>query len=99
ETELATRIRIKYLEALEQSDYSNMTPVQAQGFLRNYAHFLDPKADSPVFAAQKLVQSPFFLFFLDFQHDRATRRKTDQSGGNFGSGTTRETAQNSRFGG
>jgi transcriptional regulator with XRE-family HTH domain len=41
ETERATRIRIKYLDALEQGDYSNMTPVQAQGFLRNYARFLD----------------------------------------------------------
>jgi cytoskeletal protein RodZ len=41
ETERATRIRIKYLEALEQGDYGNMTPVQAQGFLRNYARFLD----------------------------------------------------------
>ncbi len=41
ETERATRIRIKYLEALEQGDYSNMTPVQAQGFLRNYARFLN----------------------------------------------------------
>jgi cytoskeletal protein RodZ len=40
ETERATRIRIKFLEALEQGDYSNMTPVQAQGFLRNYARFL-----------------------------------------------------------
>ncbi len=36
----ATRIRIKYLEALEAGDYSAMTPVQAQGFLRNYARFL-----------------------------------------------------------
>ena len=36
----ATRIRIKYLEALEAGDYSAMTPVQAQGFLRNYARYL-----------------------------------------------------------
>jgi cytoskeletal protein RodZ len=40
ETERATRIRIKYLEALEEGDFSTMTPVQAQGFLRNYARFL-----------------------------------------------------------
>lgn len=38
--ERATRIRAKFLEALEQGDYSSMTPVQAQGFLRNYARFL-----------------------------------------------------------
>ncbi len=40
ETERATRIRARFLEALEQGDYSVMTPVQAQGFLRNYARFL-----------------------------------------------------------
>lgn len=35
-----TRIRARFLEALEAGDYSSMTPVQAQGFLRNYARFL-----------------------------------------------------------
>lgn len=40
ETERATRIRAKFLDALERGDYSMMTPVQAQGFLRNYARFL-----------------------------------------------------------
>jgi cytoskeletal protein RodZ len=39
-TERATRIRAKFLDALERGDYSSMTPVQAQGFLRNYARFL-----------------------------------------------------------
>src|SRR5690606_35054987 len=37
ETERATRIRARFLDALERGDYSMMTPVQAQGFLRNYA--------------------------------------------------------------
>ena len=40
ETERATRIRARFLDALERGDYSMMTPVQAQGFLRNYARFL-----------------------------------------------------------
>lgn len=40
DVEQGTRIRLKYLEALEQGDYASMTPVQAQGFLRNYARFL-----------------------------------------------------------
>lgn len=40
DVEQATRIRARYLEALEAGDYSSMTPVQAQGFLRNYARFL-----------------------------------------------------------
>lgn len=35
-----TRIRVPFLDALEQGDYGGMTPVQAQGFLRNYARYL-----------------------------------------------------------
>ena len=37
----ATRIRIQYLQALEADDHSVMpSPVQARGYLRNYAEFL-----------------------------------------------------------
>jgi cytoskeletal protein RodZ len=37
----ATRIRIQYLQALEEDDLSVMpSPVQARGYLRNYAEFL-----------------------------------------------------------
>src|SRR5690349_6088149 len=37
----ATRIRIQYLQALEDDDLSVMpSPVQARGYLRNYAEFL-----------------------------------------------------------
>ena len=38
----ATRIRLAYLRALEADDYSAMpSPVQARGFLRNYAQYLE----------------------------------------------------------
>lgn len=40
DVEHAIRIRGRFLEALERGDYSIMTSVQAQGFLRNYARFL-----------------------------------------------------------
>ncbi len=40
QVEQRTRIRARFLEALEAGDYSGMTQVQAQGFLRNYARFL-----------------------------------------------------------
>lgn len=40
EVERAIRIRARFLEALERGDYSVMTSVQAQGFLRNYARYL-----------------------------------------------------------
>ncbi len=38
----ATRIRVQYLQALEADDLSVMpSPVQARGYLRNYAEFLE----------------------------------------------------------
>ncbi len=40
EAERATRIRLKFLDALERGDYSGMTAVQVQGFMRNYTRFL-----------------------------------------------------------
>ena len=37
----ATRIRVQYLQALEEDDLSVMpSPVQARGYLRNYADYL-----------------------------------------------------------
>ncbi len=42
----ATRIRIQYLQALEADDLSVMpSPVQARGYLRNYAEFLGLDVD------------------------------------------------------
>jgi len=42
----ATRIRMQYLQALEADDLSTMpSPVQARGYLRNYAEFLGFNAD------------------------------------------------------
>ncbi|NDJ76687.1 MAG: DUF4115 domain-containing protein [Chloroflexi bacterium] len=35
-----TRIRARFLDAIERGDYADMSPVQAQGFLRNYARAL-----------------------------------------------------------
>jgi cytoskeletal protein RodZ len=42
----ATRIRIMYLQALESDDLSSMpSPVQARGYLRNYAEYLELDID------------------------------------------------------
>src|SRR5512143_1331636 len=42
----ATRIRVQYLQALEADDLSVMpSPVQARGYLRNYAEFLGLDVD------------------------------------------------------
>jgi len=42
----ATRIRVAYLQALEADDLSSMpSPVQARGYLRNYAEYLELNLD------------------------------------------------------
>ncbi|MFQ5401387.1 MAG: helix-turn-helix domain-containing protein [Anaerolineae bacterium] len=42
EVEKQTRIRVKFLEALESGNYAKLpTPAHVRGFLRNYARFLD----------------------------------------------------------
>ena len=49
EVELRTRIRAKFLHALETGDLSVLpTPTHAKGFLRNYAQFLQLDANSLV---------------------------------------------------
>src|SRR5215468_2030225 len=46
QAEQQTRIRSKYLEALEEGNYSVLpSAVQTRGFLRNYARFLNLDAD------------------------------------------------------
>jgi cytoskeletal protein RodZ len=47
--EEATHIRVQFLRALEADDFSAMpSPVQARGFLRNYAQYLDLDLDQMV---------------------------------------------------
>lgn len=47
--EEATHIRAQFLQALEADDFSSMpSPVQARGFLRNYAQYLDLDLDQMV---------------------------------------------------
>jgi cytoskeletal protein RodZ len=46
EVERSTRIRTRYLQALERGDLDSLpSPVQARGFLHNYAEFLGLDAD------------------------------------------------------
>ena len=47
DVEKATRIRVKYLEALESGDFGVLpSATQARGFLRNYAQFLGLDAEA-----------------------------------------------------
>jgi cytoskeleton protein RodZ len=57
QAEKQTRIRAKYLEALEQGNYAALpSAVQARGFLRNYARFLGLDADLMVGRYDQLQQ-------------------------------------------
>jgi cytoskeletal protein RodZ len=59
QAELDTRIRLRYLEALESEEYDALPdPVVGRGFLRNYATYLelDPKEASDRFS--KIVAPP-----------------------------------------
>ena len=55
----ATRIRVQYLQALEADDLSVMpSPVQARGYLRNYAEFLGFDVEQVLHELQEISESP-----------------------------------------
>jgi len=58
EAERATRIRIYHLEAIERGDLDALpSPVQARGFLRNYAEFLGLDAETVLLDYAERLQS------------------------------------------
>ncbi len=55
----ATRIRIQYLQALEEDDFSIMpSPVQARGYLRNYAEYLGFDAEQMLHDLREMNAQP-----------------------------------------
>jgi len=59
EVERATRIRVRYLLALEENDTAAFpSPVHAKGFLRNYAQFLGMDADALTTQYGDLIGAP-----------------------------------------
>lgn len=55
----ATRIRLQYLQALEADDFSAMpSPVQARGFLRNYADYLGLDLEQMVSELRQAAPKP-----------------------------------------
>src|SRR5689334_22533479 len=55
----ATRIRVPYLRALEADDLSMLpSPVQARGYLRNYAEFLGLDFDAILKEMQAMNAQP-----------------------------------------
>jgi transcriptional regulator with XRE-family HTH domain len=58
EVERGTRIRAHHLEAMERGDWNSLpSPVQARGFLRNYADFIGLNADAILLRYAELIQS------------------------------------------
>ncbi len=55
----ATRIRSRYIEALEADDYEALpSPVQARAFLRIYAGYLGLSLDDLIAQQRPLVEAP-----------------------------------------
>jgi cytoskeleton protein RodZ len=78
----ATRIRTGYLRALEADDYSTLpSPVQARGFLRNYAQYLELDLDQLVDELRAMQQTgpqpdAEVVFETDQQEPRTTSKDT-----------------------
>ena len=62
EAKTATRIKVRYLQALETNDWAALpTPVQVRGFLRNYATYLELDVDqlmSRFGQATRILEAP-----------------------------------------
>jgi len=58
EVERATRIRTHHIEAIERGDFEALpSPVQARGFLGNYADFLGLNRDDILLGYAEILQS------------------------------------------
>ncbi len=71
--EIDTKIRFKYLQALEQDDYTNMPPdVYNVGFLERYCEYLglDPKKYIERYKDERQVQDNLSKKFFNFQDKR-----------------------------
>jgi len=80
EAENATSIRMSYLQALEEGDMSKLiSPIYAQGFLKQYAIFLG-------LDGEQMVQENQDLFIRSPAHDFSYGIGTLEMRGNPGSG-------------
>jgi cytoskeletal protein RodZ len=80
QAEAATRIKQRYLEALEVNDWAALpTPVQARGFLRNYALYLGLDADQVMSHYSQTTRSAAVSLPLPAAADSPVRT-TNQNG-------------------
>ncbi len=79
EVERATRIRVHYLEALESGDLEHLpSPVQARGFLKNYADFLGLHTEGILLAYAEALQARSGRKRRQAAIDQATTRPSIQ---------------------
>jgi cytoskeleton protein RodZ len=75
----ATRIRLAYLRALEADDYSAMpSPVQARGFLRNYAQYLELDLERMVEELRAAQADPVADIEIVFEGEQAASALVQQ---------------------
>lgn len=80
EVEEITKIRCKYLQALEEEDYCVLPGgVYTVGFLRSYARFLDLDAESLVNTFRMEVTATKLETTFDNNTQEINRRQRDQS--------------------
>ncbi len=79
EVERATRIRVHHLEALESGDLEDLpSPVQARGFLKNYADFLGLHTEGILLAYAEALQARSGRKRRQAAIDQATTRPSIQ---------------------
>ncbi len=77
----ATRIRLQYLQALEADDFSAMpSPVQARGFLRNYADYLGLDLEQMVEELRSAAPKPAPTQEVVFEGEIAPPAAAEESG-------------------
>src|SRR5688500_9614749 len=75
----ATRIRVQYLQALEADDLSIMpSPVQARGYLRNYAEYLGFDVDQMLDEMRTLTIQPLSGEVIGPADERSPAPRQDQ---------------------
>ncbi|MFZ5822177.1 MAG: RodZ domain-containing protein, partial [Chloroflexota bacterium] len=77
----ATRIRLQYLQALEADDFSAMpSPVQARGFLRNYADYLGLDLTQMVEELRSAAPQPLPTQEVVFEGETASPAAAEEPG-------------------
>jgi cytoskeleton protein RodZ len=78
--EEATHIRTQFLQALEADDFSAMpSPVQARGFLRNYAEYLDLNLDQIIDELRAAQPDPAAETEIVFEGEQTASTPTQET--------------------